>query len=65
MLASDGIWDNWKYDDFSKYCIEKYYNQHKNIIEFGQHILDESIRKGKANFGVNNFDDASLVCFTN
>ena len=27
-----GIRDNWKYDDFSKYCIEKYYNQHKNIM---------------------------------
>jgi serine/threonine protein phosphatase PrpC len=55
-VASDGVWDCWSFNDFSDYIRE-------TIIKGREmkQVLNESITRAIANFGVKHYDDASLV----
>jgi len=60
-VASDGVWDCWKFEDFAAYCNKLL--ETKKIQDLGDIVLTESISKAITNFGAKNFDDASLVIF--
>eukprot|EP00808_Paulinella_micropora_P000066 g11287.t1 len=59
-LASDGIWDCWKYDAYRKYVAELQ-SASKPVGAMLDIILDESIQRAITNFGQKHYDDASLV----
>eukprot|EP00457_Paulinella_chromatophora_P010154 gb/GEZN01010245.1/.p1 GENE.gb/GEZN01010245.1/~~gb/GEZN01010245.1/.p1 ORF type:complete len:397 (-),score=42.12 gb/GEZN01010245.1/:42-1232(-) len=61
-LASDGIWDCWKYDAYRKYAADL--EAEKTTGEILDTILNESIQRAVTNFGHKHFDDASLVLFS-
>jgi serine/threonine protein phosphatase PrpC len=63
LLASDGIWDCWKYEEFHTYCNEQLLKQNdiNNISMMGEITLDESICRAITNFGNKHYDDACLV----
>ena len=61
-VGSDGVWDCWKWDDFSDYVngvMSKYKNKLENVC---QTVLKHTIQRAKACFGEGSYDDASLVC---
>jgi serine/threonine protein phosphatase PrpC len=60
-VASDGIWDCWKYEDFAKYLNDQLKKNIK-VDSLVEYTLSESIRRAVANFGAKHYDDASLVC---
>lgn len=60
LLASDGIWDCWKYDDFAE-LVKDCYSAGKSTSAVGEQILEESVSRAISNFGAKHFDDASLV----
>jgi len=60
-VASDGLWDNWKYEDFSSYLTKL---KDKPIESVLSQTMTETIKKGTANFGGKNIDDTTCVlCF--
>ncbi len=61
ILASDGIWDCWKYEDFAQFVLDEQYKKGRTIAETGEAALEESITRAINNFGAKHFDDASLV----
>lgn len=63
VVASDGIWDCWKYDDFAEYVSTQLIVKHSNVTQAGDNILDESISRAVHNFGAKHYDDAALVMF--
>jgi serine/threonine protein phosphatase PrpC len=63
IVGSDGIWDCWKYEDYSNYTLLGLYNKNQSILEFGEEALNESIRRAYTNFGPKHYDDAALVMF--
>jgi len=61
-VGSDGIWDCWKWDDFSDYVngvMTKYKNKLDNVCKT---VLKHTVQRAKACFGEGSFDDASLIC---
>jgi len=61
-VGSDGVWDCWKWDDFSDYVngvMTKCQGQLKKVCES---VLKHTIQRAKACFGEGSYDDASLVC---
>jgi len=63
IVASDGIWDCWKYNDFTEFMNDTLTKQKEDVSGSVQTVLDESIKRAKANFGVKHFDDASLIAW--
>lgn len=58
-VASDGIWDCWKYEDLQDYINSKIAQLDvENTVE---QTLNESIARAISNFGNKHYDDASLV----
>mmetsp|Transcript_12156 Transcript_12156/g.18144 ORF Transcript_12156/g.18144 Transcript_12156/m.18144 type:complete len:368 (+) Transcript_12156:77-1180(+) len=60
-VASDGIWDCWKYEEFSKYACALWREKGLDVKETVQTALSESVSKAITNFGSSHYDDASLV----
>jgi len=61
-VGSDGVWDCWKWDDFSDYVngvMTKYQNKLEHVCKT---VLKHTIQRAKACFGEGSYDDASLVC---
>eukprot|EP01084_Bolivina_argentea_P222716 376927_1 len=61
-VGSDGVWDCWKWDDFSDYVngvMTKYQNKLENVCKT---VLKHTIQRAKACFGEGSYDDATLVC---
>jgi serine/threonine protein phosphatase PrpC len=61
-VGSDGVWDCWKWDDFSDYVngvMTKFQNKLENVCKT---VLKHTIQRAKACFGEGSYDDASLVC---
>eukprot|EP01083_Nonionella_stella_P084494 233905_1 len=61
-VGSDGVWDCWKWDDFSDYVngvMTKYQNNLYNVCKT---VLKHTIQRAKACFGEGSYDDATLVC---
>jgi len=63
VVGSDGIWDCWKYGDFSNFVKLKIQQSKLKMIEVAEEVLDESIRRAVTNFGARHYDDASFVCW--
>lgn len=58
--ASDGIWDCWKFEEFSDYA-NSTHGQCKNDLEqTTKTVLDFTVKRAKQSFGVRAYDDASL-----
>ncbi|ETO13844.1 hypothetical protein RFI_23521 [Reticulomyxa filosa] len=60
-VASDGIWDCWKWDAFAEYlntCFTKFQLQTHQVVHVA---LQHTIARAKSCFGHSSFDDASLV----
>ena len=61
FLASDGVWDCWRYDDLMTFVNDLLTKKKKNLMEMGESVLEESIARAIANFGAKHYDDACLV----
>jgi serine/threonine protein phosphatase PrpC len=61
LLASDGIWDCWKYEDFMGFVNDCAYKHKQTIAELGDTVLTESIKRAITNFGSKHYDDACVV----
>lgn len=60
VVGSDGIWDCWKYEEFSEYINDKL-DKNPKVEAVVEQALNFSIEKAVANFGSKHYDDASLV----
>jgi serine/threonine protein phosphatase PrpC len=58
-VASDGIWDCWKYEDLHEFINNKISSL--DIEATVEQTLNESILRAITNFGTKHYDDASLV----
>jgi serine/threonine protein phosphatase PrpC len=61
FVASDGVWDCWKYDDLMQFINDELIKRNKNLLEMGEAVLEESISRAITNFGAKHYDDACLV----
>jgi len=61
IVASDGIWDCWRYEDFAEYVSQQILSKKLPLSQAGDVILDESITRAVHNFGAKHYDDAALV----
>ena len=61
ILASDGIWDCWKYEDFHAFLHNLLHGKQLSIGQTGETALEESMERAIANFGNKHFDDACLI----
>jgi serine/threonine protein phosphatase PrpC len=59
IVASDGIWDCWKYEDFTEYMNTKA-RQEVNAEAVVQAALNETITRAITNFGSKHYDDACM-----
>lgn len=60
-VGSDGIWDCWKWDDFSDYVNGMMTKYDNNLSKTTVEVLRHTVQRAKACFGVKSYDDASLV----
>lgn len=61
FLASDGVWDCWKYDDLMQFINDLLTKKQYNLMQMGESVLEESITRAITNFGAKHYDDACLV----
>lgn len=61
FVASDGVWDCWRYDDLMQFINDELIHRGKNLLEMGEAVLEESISRAITNFGAKHYDDACLV----
>ena len=52
---------SWKYDDLMQFINDELIQRHKNLLEMGEAVLEESISRAITNFGAKHYDDACLV----
>jgi len=60
-VATDGIWDCWKYPDFAKMLNDMVRDESLSTIAVGQQLLSKSYFNACLNFGTKQLDDATLV----
>mmetsp|Transcript_12595 Transcript_12595/g.30987 ORF Transcript_12595/g.30987 Transcript_12595/m.30987 type:complete len:362 (-) Transcript_12595:442-1527(-) len=60
-VASDGIWDCWKYEDFGKYICALWKEKGMSVKQTCETALTESVSRAITNFGSSHYDDACLV----
>lgn len=58
--GSDGIWDCWKYENFSDHVNQTHTNNRGDLTRTCEDVLEFTVKKAKQSFGVRAFDDASL-----
>lgn len=58
VVASDGVWDCWKYEEVSRLMVDK---RAAEVVEMGSVLLEQSLQRAIKNFGPREYDDASLV----
>merc|ERR1712039_305820 len=61
-VGSDGIWDCWKFDDFSDFATSTVASFPKNLYKACRHVVRATVERARALFGSRSFDDAS-ACF--
>jgi len=61
ILASDGIWDCWRYEDFHAFIHGLLHSKNLSVGQAGEAALEESMERAIANFGNKHFDDACLI----
>jgi len=59
-VGSDGIWDCWKYADFSEYVTSTLQMYSNDLLRATTDIVRTTITRAKSLFGLSTFDDASL-----
>jgi len=59
IVASDGIWDCWKYEDFTEYMNQRA-RVEPNVEAVVQVALNETITRAITNFGSKHYDDACM-----
>ncbi len=64
-IASDGVWDCWRYEDWARACVAvaKKSKPQQGTLTTGASLLAVSLQRAIASFGNQNYDDASLVCW--
>jgi len=60
-VGSDGVWDCWKWDDFSDYVNGVMTKLQGKLQRVCESVLKHTIQRAKACFGEGSYDDASLV----
>jgi len=60
VVASDGVWDSWKYEDLGA-LLQTQRAAGMDIERMAQAALSESLLRAAASFGVSSLDDASLA----
>ncbi|GAB5367744.1 hypothetical protein AAMO2058_001257400 [Amorphochlora amoebiformis] len=60
-VASDGVWDCWKYEDFAKYVCALGFEKGHSVKQAVDTALGESVSRAITNFGSSHYDDACLV----
>lgn len=68
VVASDGVWDCWKWNEFADYFISKVFQSdasaggsYAHIIASMERVLVETVDRAIENFGIKHFDDATMV----
>ena len=61
VLASDGVWDCWKYEEFHAYVDNLRYGKQLTIREACEATLEQTIHRAVSLFGEKDFDDATLI----
>jgi len=59
-VGSDGIWDCWKFEDFSGFATSTYKNYPKDLLKAARNIVSTNVGRAKSLFGKRSFDDSSL-----
>lgn len=59
-VGSDGIWDCWKFEDFSDFATSTYKGCPKDLLKAARTIVSTNVGRAKALFGKRSFDDSSL-----
>lgn len=64
-VASDGVWDCWRYEDWARACVSvvRKAKAHQGTNAIGASLLAVSMQRAIASFGEKSFDDATLVCW--
>lgn len=62
LLCSDGVWDNWKYEDVQSVIAAKKLNNQRDIDGIGNEFFNETLYRGLNNFG-NKRDDMTFIIF--
>ena len=62
LLCSDGVWDNWKYEDIQSVMTSKTLDEQKDVDAIGNEFFNETLYRGLQNFG-NKRDDMSFIIF--
>ncbi len=62
LLCSDGVWDNWKYEDVQSLISTKTLNNQRDIDGIGHEFFNETLYRGLKHFG-NKRDDMTFIIF--
>lgn len=60
-VASDGIWDCWRYENHAKYVCELWKKKGLGMKNAVNTLLTETITRAISNFGASHYDDACVV----
>jgi len=59
-VGSDGIWDCWKFEDFSDFVTSTYKSSPNDLLKATTSIVSANVSRAKSLFGKRSFDDSSL-----
>ena len=62
LLGSDGVWDNWKYEDVQSTMADKSLSNQRDIDAVSHDFFNETLYRGLKNFG-NKRDDMTFILF--
>lgn len=60
-VGSDGVWDCWKWDDFSDYVNGVMTKLDNKLQAVNESVLKHTVQRAKACFGEGSYDDATLI----
>merc|ERR1712176_962596 len=60
-VGSDGVWDCWKWDDFSDYLNGVMTKLDNRLKDVNESVLKHTVQRAEACFGEGSYDDATLI----
>jgi len=60
-VGSDGIWDCWKFEDFSDFATQTVVTYSNDMFKSCRSVVNATVERAKALFGARSFDDASAA----
>lgn len=63
VVASDGVWDCWKFGDFADY-VNSCLAANPDVKKVAKVILSHTVKRAIASFGPRSYDDTSVVLLT-